>query len=81
MTIPDLLKKVCFYGCVDIKYYKNIRSYKKLIPSLIYYPDDIIITCDDDIFYRSNMVSDLINAYNKDKTKIYGIHPLFTFVV
>ena len=42
-----LLKK---YGLV-IDWCDNLKSYKKLIPALQKYPDDIIVTADDDIIY------------------------------
>lgn len=39
---------------LSIKWCENIRSYKKLIPCLREYPDDFIVTADDDIFYPEN---------------------------
>ncbi len=41
----------------------EIRSYKKLIPALRDFPDDIIVTIDDDIFYHRNMLRDLVNMH------------------
>ena len=38
----------------------EIRSYKKLIPALRDFPNDIIVTIDDDIAYHSNMLRDLV---------------------
>ena len=38
----------------------EIRSYKKLIPALSDFPNDIIVTIDDDIAYHSNMLRDLV---------------------
>ena len=52
---------------LTIDWYHDIRSYKKLIPTLKRYPDDIIITADDDILYPCNMVSDLYDTYTKYK--------------
>ena len=37
---------------LTIDWCENLRPYKKLIPALEKYPDDIIVTADDDIFYR-----------------------------
>ena len=38
----------------------EIRSYKKLIPALRDFPNDIIVTIDDDIAYHKNMLKDLL---------------------
>lgn len=37
----------------------DLRSYKKLIPSLIAYPNSIIVTADDDVLYYKNWLRDL----------------------
>ena len=70
-NIPGSLKDLKTYG-LNIKYCKDLKSYKKLIPTLVEYPDSLIITCDDDIYYPKNMVERLVNAYKKDPTKIYA---------
>ncbi|MBN1281449.1 MAG: class I SAM-dependent methyltransferase [Alphaproteobacteria bacterium] len=44
---------------------ENIRSYKKLIYALRDFPDDIIITVDDDIDYPEDLVKNLIKTYKK----------------
>ena len=41
----------------------NIKSYKKLIPALRKYPNDIIVTADDDIFYSEDWLEKLYNSY------------------
>ena len=49
---------------LEIKWYKqDIRSYKKLIPALQEYPDDIIITADDDIYYEKDWLQSLYAKY------------------
>jgi hypothetical protein len=68
--LPEELLKLQDHGLV-IKYYKDIRSYKKLIPSLKEYPDDIIVTADDDIFYDSSILEVLIDSYEQNKTVIH----------
>lgn len=70
-NLPNSLKKLQEKG-LTIRYCKDIKSYKKLIPALNEYPDSMIITCDDDIYYRNNMVERLVNAYKSDPTKIYA---------
>lgn len=43
----------------------NLRSHKKYYYSLQQYPGDTIITIDDDIFYPSNTISELMEAHEK----------------
>lgn len=43
----------------------NIRSYKKLVPALEDFPDDIIVTIDDDINYHPNMLRDLVRTHKR----------------
>ena len=38
----------------------DIRSYKKLIPALRDFPNDTIVTIDDDIYYHPNMLQQLV---------------------
>jgi hypothetical protein len=46
-------------------YGNDIRSYRKLIPALNDFPDDIIITVDDDISYHKNMLRDLLRLHER----------------
>ncbi len=70
----DIPKKVLHlqkFG-LEIKWCgKNIKSYKKLIPALKEYPDDVIVTADDDIFYPANWLEKLYKAYLDDSSYIY----------
>lgn len=43
----------------------EIRSYKKLIPTLRDFPDDIIVTIDDDIRYHANLLRDLVAMHKR----------------
>lgn len=70
-NVPQRLSNLRSYG-ITIRYCKDIKSYKKLIPSMIEYPDDIIITCDDDLYYKRNMVELLVSEYIKNPKRIYS---------
>lgn len=70
-NLPSSLMSLKKYG-LKIRFCRDIKSYKKLIPTLLEYPEAIIITCDDDIYYRRNMVKRLVSAYKNDSTKIYA---------
>ena len=63
-SIPFVLKLQQKRG-LTIKYCKNIKSFKKLIPSLKLYPNDIIITIDDDTIYPCDLIERLIKSYQK----------------
>ena len=69
--IPRRVFNLIKYG-ITIKYCKDIKSYKKLIPSITYFPNDLIITCDDDLFYKRNMIELLVSEYVKDPKRIYS---------
>jgi len=47
----------------QIRWTKDIKSYKKLIPALEFFSDEIIITFDDDIFYEKQRIELLLRAY------------------
>lgn len=57
---------------LTIGWTRDVRSYTKLLPALRTYPDDVIITVDDDIFYNPDMVERLYNSYLADPTCIYA---------
>lgn len=69
-VLPLTLQKQVKRG-LEIKYCKDIRSYKKLIPTLRLCPNDVVITIDDDVIYRFDMVENLVNAYIEDPHYIY----------
>lgn len=68
--LPQELLKLCDLG-LEIKWTEDLRSYKKLIPALKEFPDDIIITADDDLYYEEKCLEKLYRAYEKDKNNIY----------
>lgn len=43
----------------------EIRSYKKLMPALRDFPDDVIVTIDDDICYYPDMLRDLVSVHKR----------------
>ena len=67
-NIPALLKKLERIG-VTIQYVDDIGPHTKLLPTLSHYPDDVIITVDDDVYYEQNTVEELLNAYQKSDGK------------
>ncbi len=63
-VLPKSLIKLKESG-LTIKYCADLKSYKKLIPALEEYPESIIVTCDDDIYYKRNMLRRLMDAHEK----------------
>lgn len=50
---------------LTIKWCENIKSLKKLLPTLKEYPDGFIVTADDDIFYPKNWLKELWEEHLK----------------
>ena len=48
---------------LEVRYCRDVRSYTKLIPALREFPDSVIITIDDDVFYQPDMLEGLLNAH------------------
>lgn len=64
-NLPRDLLKLRSFG-LTIDWCENLRSYKKLIPALEKYPDDIIVTADDDLFYRPDWLKALNDEHAKN---------------
>ena len=69
-NLPRRLLNLRKYGLI-IRWYHDIRSFKKLIPSLVSYPDDILVTADDDVYYPPSWLDNLVTSYLKDKDAIH----------
>ena len=68
--LQDLIDKNPIF---EIRFYEeNIRSYTKLIPALQDFPNDIIVTIDDDILYGKNMLQRLFQIHKKYPDAIIG---------
>lgn len=69
-ALPFELKSLTNLG-LEIKWCEDLRSYKKLIPTLREFPNDIIVTADDDIMYVENWLESLYVEYLKNPEYIY----------
>jgi len=69
--LPNSLKNYIKKG-LEINWCNDIKSYKKLIPTLKKYPNSIIVTADDDIVYNPDWLELLYKAYQKNKNYIYA---------
>ena len=69
--LPKSLLKLKDFG-LEIKWCEEkIRSYTKLVPTLKECPNDIIVTADDDMYYKEDWLEGLYNAYLENPNNIY----------
>ena len=55
---------------LSLRFCEDLKSYKKIIPALESYPNDIIVTADDDIYYPPNWLKILYEDYRKNQNDI-----------
>lgn len=65
--IPSELRELCeLNDIVEIRgYEREMRSYCKLVPALADFPEDIIVTVDDDVDYHRHLLRDLLRWHLK----------------
>lgn len=63
-TLPWMLRKMKKYG-VEVRYCPNWYSYKKLLPTLQQFPEYDVITADDDLYYSSGHLQELVAAHRR----------------
>lgn len=63
-SIPDDLALMARAGKVILNWLPyNTKQFKKIIPTMEQYPDDVIISIDDDLIYPKDFVETMINDY------------------
>lgn len=67
--LPQALLKLKKFG-LEIRWCNDIRSYKKLVPALEQFPEAIIVTADDDLYYRRNWLNVLYNEHKRHPTSV-----------
>lgn len=55
---------------LEIAYCDNFRSYKKIIPTLQLYPDSFIVTADDDLYYWSTWLAEMVQSYQGNDKEV-----------
>jgi len=70
-SVPINIVQLKKYG-IEICFCKDLKSYKKLIPALKKYPNDIIVTADDDLYYATTWLQILYDAYMQDPSYIHA---------
>ena len=69
--LPYEITRFIKYG-VEIRFVKDIGPYTKAIYAFKEYPDSIIITADDDIYYRKNWLDRLYMSYAAHPENIHA---------
>lgn len=64
-TIPYQILELQKFGLEICIAKKDLKSHNKYFYTMQQYPDDIIITFDDDVLYSPNLISKLLESYNK----------------
>jgi hypothetical protein len=64
-NVTPQLWELCPFGLEIVFCPGNLKSYKKYIYALQQYPDDIIITVDDDVIYNRKLIGSLMRSYAK----------------
>ena len=70
VIIPPVLECLSKKG-VEILFHNDLGPYTKLVPALLKFPEDILVTADDDVYYPKNWFKQLKTAYLNDSTKIH----------
>ncbi len=70
-SLPITLQKQVARG-LEISYCKDIRSYKKLIPTIQKYPNSIVVTIDDDAMYDVDFLEKLINSHKSNPNVVFS---------
>ncbi|WP_420602409.1 glycosyltransferase [Flagellimonas sp.] len=73
--LPKALEKLICER-FEIRYSELTCSHRKLIHSIEAYPEDVIITCDDDLMYRRNWLSIFYDEHKKNPKNIIGNHTI-----
>lgn len=69
-NIPGFLKKMIEINGIDVRFCEDLRSYKKLVPSLLSYPDEVIVTIDDDVVYEKKFIEHLYKKHTEHPNDI-----------
>ena len=68
--LPEALLALRERG-LEIRWCEDLRSYKKLVPALKAFPEDVIVTVDDDLILEPTWLEGLVSSYLKNPTFIH----------
>lgn len=61
--LPEYLVQLAAQNRLTIRWCDNLKPHKKYFYALQEYPEDLVVTVDDDLLYSSNLLSSLYNSY------------------
>lgn len=72
-NLPPIIKRLMLSG-LEVEFCEDVRSHTKLIPALQKFPENRIITIDDDIYYNEKTIEELLDAYKLSDGKTVICH-------
>ena len=63
-NLPELVKKLQIAG-LEVNLCEDVGPHTKLLPTMEKYPDDVIITVDDDVYYDKGLIAGLLADYRQ----------------
>lgn len=60
-NLPELIKKLMIAG-LEVNFCEDVGPHTKYLPALEKYPEDIIVTIDDDVYYDKDMLKAMLQA-------------------
>ena len=69
--LPESILQFKRFG-LEIRFTDAMRSFQKIIPTLRDFPNSVIVTADDDIFYPCDWLKSLYDSYLDAPSKIYA---------
>lgn len=67
-NLPELIKKLEIAG-LEVNLCEDVGPHTKLLPAMQKYPEDVIITVDDDVYYDKELIEELLNGYKQSGKK------------
>jgi hypothetical protein len=67
--LPEKVHGLTRHG-LEIRYTSQLRSFKKLVPSLRAFPNAFLVTADDDVVYPDDWLESLVGGYDPDAPTI-----------
>jgi protein O-GlcNAc transferase len=77
--VPISVRDMINFG-VDIRFTTDIKSYKKIIPTLREFPKAFIVTADDDVFYWNTWLDELTSGWSK-KNNVVVAHRVHRAII
>lgn len=62
--LPKNIKRLCKYG-LEVKWCEDLKPHKKYYFTMLEYPNSVVVTADDDIFYPENHLEQLWDGHTR----------------